>query len=66
LFPKVGDYGTVNHITGQFEKDGNIYEDAETAHLTANNPPQLASPQNAWIVASKSVKQHELRLGPDM
>ena len=63
---QVGDYGTVDKETGQFEKEGNIYEDADISKLVAEHPPHIAAPENSWIVSSSSVKRREIILAPEL
>jgi len=63
---KVGDYGLVNRETGEFEKDGNIYDDEATAELMAHHPPQLGTPENIMIASSRGVKHRELALEADL
>ena len=59
---QVGDYGTINKETGQFEVDGNIYEDPSIVNLTAAHPPLQTCPENSFIASSSGVKRHELTL----
>ncbi|KAF8203544.1 hypothetical protein K438DRAFT_1580723 [Mycena galopus ATCC 62051] len=61
---KVGDYGTINAETGEFEKDGNIYEDASTAVLAASHPPETAVPDEKMIIVSDTAQNCEFSLGP--
>ncbi|KAJ6629834.1 hypothetical protein B0H10DRAFT_2208392 [Mycena sp. CBHHK59/15] len=61
---KVGDYGTLDKETGQFERDGNIYEDASTATLAADHPPQVAAPDEKVVISSETAQQRDFSLGP--
>jgi hypothetical protein len=56
----VGDYGTTDRETGNFQKEGNIYEDATIAHLTDQHKPLTGAPENVWIVSSAGVIHREL------
>jgi hypothetical protein len=58
----VGDYGTINKKTGEFEKEGNIYEHESTAALAANHLPVTAPPDDTFIVSSYGVKRNNLRI----
>jgi len=62
----VGDYGVVNKETGQFEKDGNIYDDVTTAQLMAHHPPHLGTPEDIMVVSSRGVTRRELALGAEL
>jgi hypothetical protein len=62
----VGDYGTVNKETGEFESEGNIYEDAGIVSLTAEHPPHQTVPEKKYIASSSSVKCHELVLDHEL
>ena len=59
----MGDYGTIDKETGQFQKDGNIYEDETTAHLADNHKPVMGAPEDILIVSSAGVTRHDLSAG---
>ncbi|KAJ7801379.1 hypothetical protein B0H14DRAFT_2895724 [Mycena olivaceomarginata] len=61
---KVGDYGTLDKDTGRFEKDGNIYEDAATAALAADHPPEIAAADEKIVISSETVQKRDLNLSP--
>ncbi|KAJ6532885.1 hypothetical protein DFH09DRAFT_1043901 [Mycena vulgaris] len=63
---KVGDYGTVDKATGQFEKDGNIYDDAETAALAAGYPPQTIPPDEKMVITSETTQGRDFSLSPEV
>ena len=69
---QVGDYGRPDKQTGQFNREGNIYddmhiyEDASIAGLVKDHPPQLAAREEVYIAASKEVKRGDLKLGAEM
>jgi len=60
---KVGDYGTIDRETGQFQKDGNVYEDETTAHLADNHKPLMGAPEDILIISSAGVTHRELSAG---
>jgi len=62
---KVGDYGTVDKHTGEFEKDGNIYDDNEhdLADIVKAYPPEDVAADNTFVVTSIGVKSREFQLG---
>ncbi|KAJ7818004.1 hypothetical protein B0H14DRAFT_2840812 [Mycena olivaceomarginata] len=63
---KVGDYGTVDKDTGRFEKDGNIYEDAATAALAADHPPEIAAADEKIVISSETEQKRDLNLSPQV
>jgi len=63
---KVGDYGTVDKETGQFQKDGNIYKEVTTASLAALHPPHSGTPENTIVISSRGVKHRDLILGAEV
>jgi hypothetical protein len=62
----VGAYGTINRKTGEFETEGNIYEDEATAQLAAKYPPQIGCKEHIFTIFSEGVKAHEFSLDPSM
>ena len=62
----MGDYGTVNSKTGQFEKEGNIYEDEATADIACHHPPQKGTPEEYFMVSSTNVKRGEVKTGVEL
>lgn len=64
----MGDYGTINRETGEFESVGNIYEDEATAQLAENYPPQpeIGHKEETVSILSEGVKAHEISLDPNM
>jgi len=62
---KVGDYGTTDRETGNFQKEGNIYEDATIAYLTIQHKPLTGAPEDTWIISSAGVMHHDLTLGAE-
>ncbi|KAJ7842648.1 hypothetical protein B0H14DRAFT_1026643 [Mycena olivaceomarginata] len=63
---KVGDYGTVDHETGRFNKDGNVYDDAAIATLAADHPPITAAPDTHMVITAKAAVKREFGLGTDV
>lgn len=61
---RVGDFGTIDKKTGEFEKEGNIYDDVSTASLTANYPPLMASKDAVFEISSENVRRIEFGLEP--
>ncbi|KAK7678967.1 hypothetical protein QCA50_014746 [Cerrena zonata] len=61
---KVGDYGTIQRKTGEFEKEGNIYEDDAMADIVADHPPQIASKDTVFEISSNNVRRVEFGLEP--
>jgi hypothetical protein len=59
----VGDYGKIDKETGQFHKDGNIYEDISTAHLVDDHKPLVGAAEDTLIISSADVIRHELTVG---
>ncbi|KAJ7892257.1 hypothetical protein B0H14DRAFT_2560321 [Mycena olivaceomarginata] len=62
----VGDYGTVDKDTGRFEKDGNIYENAATAALVADHPPEIAAADEKIVISSETEQKRDLNLSPQV
>lgn len=58
---QVGDYGVINRRTGQFEKEGNVFDDPEISGYikVPIGPPDPGPPQETWIICSRSVKNSE-------
>ncbi|KAJ7631809.1 hypothetical protein B0H17DRAFT_1164188 [Mycena rosella] len=50
--------------TGQFQKDGNIYEDAATAALAADIRPETLAPDEHMVISSEATQKREFSLGP--
>jgi len=61
----VGDYGTIDKETGQFQKDGNIYEDVTTARLADHHKPLMGAPENTLIISSAGVIRRELTVSAE-
>ena len=61
---QVGDYGTINRQSGEFEKEGNVYDDALTAEIVMDQPPQTTTKDTIFEIASNNVKRVEFELGP--
>jgi len=62
----VGDYGTVDRKTGQFEKEGNIYEGEATAQLAAKYPPETAAKESFFEISSDTVTRCDLTVAPNV
>ncbi|KAJ3724157.1 hypothetical protein DFJ43DRAFT_1158007 [Lentinula guzmanii] len=60
----VGDYGTIDKKTGEFEKEGNIYEDVTTAEIATAHPPQTAAKDKTFEISSNHVRRTEFSLEP--
>lgn len=64
---KVGDYGKLDSKTGEFNREGNIYEDTtiyndeHLAKLVKDLPPKAAAREDVYIAASSKVKRGDLR-----
>jgi len=69
---KVGDYGKIDEKTGEFDREGNIYEDTNIfqdeniAKLVKEYPPQPAPREDVYIAASSKVKRADLKLAPNV
>jgi len=61
---KVGDYGTIDRETGDFQKEGNIYEDSDPiiANLAVQYKPLTGAPDDKLIISSSGVTHHELNV----
>lgn len=59
----MGDYGTIDRETGQFQPEGNIYEDVTTADLAKHHQPLVGAPENTLIISSAGVIRRELTVG---
>lgn len=57
---QVGDFGTINRETGEFEKGGNIYEHPSTKDLAAAHQPEVSAKEESYVISSKGVKGGEL------
>lgn len=62
---QVGDYGTMDRETGNFQKEGNIYENKTIAYLTDEHKPLTGAPDNKLIISSAGVIHRELNVGAD-
>ncbi|KAL5531015.1 hypothetical protein ACEPAG_3891 [Sanghuangporus baumii] len=54
---EAGDFGTLNHETGQFERQGNIYKEVEIKSITSKFPPITGPQIDTYQVASLTVKK---------
>jgi hypothetical protein len=67
----VGDYGKLDEMTGEFYREGNIYEDThiyqdeDIAKLVKAHPPIPAAREEVFIAASTRVKYGDLVLGAE-
>ena len=61
----MGDYGTIDKETGQFQKDGNIYDDVTIAHLADHHKPLMGAPETTLIISSTGVIRRELTVGAE-
>ena len=61
----MGDYGTMDRETGNFQKEGNIYENKTIAYLTDEHKPLTGAPDNKLIISSAGVIHRELNVGAD-
>ena len=55
---KVGDYGTVNEDTGEFDIEGNVYN--EFPDQKELNPPIVGKPEDSYVANSKEVARNEI------
>ena len=68
----MGDYGKIDEKTGEFDREGNIYEDTNIfqdeniAKLVKEYPPQPAPREDVYIAASSKVKRADLKLAPNV
>ena len=68
----MGDYGKVDKQTGEFNREGNIYddmhiyEDTDIAVLVKDHPPKPAAREEVYIAASREVKRSDLNFGASM
>ena len=51
--------------TGNFQKEGNIYENKTIAYLTDEHKPLTGAPDNKLIISSAGVIHRELNVGAD-
>ena len=60
----MGDYGTINRETGNFDKEGNIYEDSDPtiANLAVQHKPLMGPPDDSLIISSAGVIHNELNV----
>ncbi len=65
-FHQLGDFGTVNKVTGLFDTEGNIYDpDFEPQlKISVEHPPESFHPDDKHIVISRGVRQ--LSFGADI
>jgi hypothetical protein len=67
----VGDYGKLEEFTGEFFKEGNIYQDMHmyidqhVIKLVHDNPPIKAPRKDVFIAASRGVTHSDLKLGTE-
>ena len=54
---QVGDYGRIDKSTGEFEKEGNIYDEARFADILASHPPVKEPPGSGVVLCSENVKK---------
>jgi hypothetical protein len=68
----VGDYGKLDEMSGEFHREGNIYEDMhiyEDEHiikLVQDNPPIEAAREDVFIATSRKVKLNDLKLDAEL
>jgi len=71
---KVGDYGKLDETTGEFLREGNIYNDSHNiflqdqniAQLVKDHPPITATREDEYIAASTRVKRGDFKLGAEV
>ncbi|KAG8863809.1 hypothetical protein FRB96_007646 [Tulasnella sp. 330] len=67
---EVGDYGSLNDLTGEFQVAGNIYHDEDIAkivpNLAKNYPPLKAKPEDLNVVCSDNGKYMDVSAGPEL
>ncbi|EGN97520.1 hypothetical protein SERLA73DRAFT_110780 [Serpula lacrymans var. lacrymans S7.3] len=69
-----GDYGTIDKETGEFLKEGNIYDPDFAPHLATKFPnldlskhkPVTAEEESDFIVSSTGVRRTDFKFGPDI
>jgi len=66
---KVGDYGKIDEQSGEFTREGNIYDDIhilctdeKIIKLVRDNPPVLAPRENVYTAASDKVRRGDFKL----
>ncbi|KAG9034634.1 hypothetical protein FRB95_012954 [Tulasnella sp. JGI-2019a] len=70
--PNVGDYGSVNKITAEFEWKGSIYDDDFAQHIPGLNlkddkyKPDIGGRDEVNVIKSTSVRQLELSATPEL
>ena len=63
----MGDYGKLDSKTGEFNKEGNIYDDTtiyndeHLAKLVKDHPPKPAAREAVYIAASSKVRRGDLK-----
>jgi len=68
----VGDYGKLDKQTGEFNRKGNIYDDAHIyedgnmAELVKEHPSKVAPREDVYIATSTKVTRSDLKLGAEM
>ena len=60
----MGDYGEIDKKSGEFEKEGNIYDEDGTAGVAAGHPPLTAPRDHVFEISSQNVKRVEFGLEP--
>jgi hypothetical protein len=64
---QVGDYGTVNKETGEFLKNGNIYEDDnDLTDVAKAHPPEDEAVGSPFVVMSRDVESRDFEVEPEM
>ena len=64
---KVGDYGKLDGKTGEFNKEGNIYndthifQDQKIAQLVKDHPPIMAPREDMYVAASTRVRRGDFK-----
>ncbi|KZP03300.1 hypothetical protein FIBSPDRAFT_845092 [Athelia psychrophila] len=63
---RVGDYGDVNRKTGEFEKDGNIYDENLIPNKTDEDNVVLGQLLDHWKVSTNTAKQCHFSVAPEI
>ncbi|EJC97437.1 uncharacterized protein FOMMEDRAFT_36211, partial [Fomitiporia mediterranea MF3/22] len=59
-----GDYGSINRLTGQFERHGNIYREEEIRGITSNFPPATGPEVDDYQILSTNARK--VKVGPEV
>ncbi|KAI0086785.1 hypothetical protein BDY19DRAFT_329722 [Irpex rosettiformis] len=62
---RAGDFGTINRKTGEFNCEGNIYNNSQTKTIADQYPKQELAAENSFIIRSYRAKERKNAVGAE-